>query len=378
MKHLKRLAVMAASAALAACAFVAPAHAAELVSPATYSVKADLECRVAMTTPMMSFDKNFGEGLVADSSVMTVAPGAQFLVLDLQSTPGVLNMTMNGQTIPNPYVAYVSVGEGQALGFQAADGSWKSAQLLTSSSKIDLTQAYYSTQQMSVGTEDEPKTAEGVSRLLFPVTADQATVELALYVNNDVKPSQFGGEGAKYKATVTLDWSSLQLTQRIISGMTAKLSTTSYTYTGAAKKPRVTIDGLTNGVDYSVSYRNNVSAGTATVTVTGKGVCTGTITKTFTIKKASQSLTVSAAKKYAKRGGYTSAVSVKGAKGTKVFVKRTGSSKYLTVTKTGKIKVSSKAKKGSTYSIKLKVYAKATANYKTSAAKYVTVKVKVS
>ena len=53
------------------------------------------------------------------------------------------------------------------------------------------------------------------------------------------------------------------------------LSQTSYVYDGTAKTPTVTIrDGdtlLTNGKDYSVSYSNNINAGTATVTVTGMG-----------------------------------------------------------------------------------------------------------
>ena len=55
------------------------------------------------------------------------------------------------------------------------------------------------------------------------------------------------------------------------------------TYNGKAQKPGVTVKlGLTtlaNGTDYSVSYANNTKAGTATVTVTGKGSCTGTVTK---------------------------------------------------------------------------------------------------
>ena len=39
-------------------------------------------------------------------------------------------------------------------------------------------------------------------------------------------------------------------------------------------------------MDYTVSYANNVNAGTATVTVTGKGNYSGTLTKTFEIKAA--------------------------------------------------------------------------------------------
>ena len=60
------------------------------------------------------------------------------------------------------------------------------------------------------------------------------------------------------------------------------LSRTSYTYNGKAKKPTVTVEGLTEA-DYVVSYKNNVKVGTATVTITGVGDVIGTVTKTFKI-----------------------------------------------------------------------------------------------
>ena len=59
------------------------------------------------------------------------------------------------------------------------------------------------------------------------------------------------------------------------------------TYNGRDQTPAIVIDGLVEGVDYEVSYSNNVNAGTATVTITGKGNYTGTVTTTFTINPAS-------------------------------------------------------------------------------------------
>lgn len=68
-----------------------------------------------------------------------------------------------------------------------------------------------------------------------------------------------------------------------------KLGETSYTYDGTAKKPSVTVkDGdslLTEGRDYTVAYSANVNAGTATVTVTGKGNYGETAKQTFTISR---------------------------------------------------------------------------------------------
>lgn len=61
----------------------------------------------------------------------------------------------------------------------------------------------------------------------------------------------------------------------------------SQAYTGSAITPTVTVtyDGatLTEGTDYTVAYSNNVSPGTATVTITGIGGYTGSTSVTFTI-----------------------------------------------------------------------------------------------
>ncbi len=60
----------------------------------------------------------------------------------------------------------------------------------------------------------------------------------------------------------------------------------SVTYTGAAQRPGITVKSGSFTVPasgYSVSYANNVNAGTATVTVTGKGNYAGTKSATFKI-----------------------------------------------------------------------------------------------
>ena len=71
------------------------------------------------------------------------------------------------------------------------------------------------------------------------------------------------------------------------------LKYTSRTYTGKEIKLTPTVKATLNnkkitlkkGTDYTVTYKNNVNAGTATVTVKGKGNYTGTLSKTFDIKK---------------------------------------------------------------------------------------------
>lgn len=63
----------------------------------------------------------------------------------------------------------------------------------------------------------------------------------------------------------------------------AVLEYSSAEYTGSALTPAVTIDGLTLGQDFSVSYSNNTAPGQATVTVTGLGSYEGSFTLNFTI-----------------------------------------------------------------------------------------------
>ena len=75
--------------------------------------------------------------------------------------------------------------------------------------------------------------------------------------------------------------------------------TETYTYTGKAIKPAVTVKNgkkkLTSGKNYTVAYKNNKAVGKATITITGKGTYTGKATKYFYIKpKAVTSLKATA------------------------------------------------------------------------------------
>ena len=73
---------------------------------------------------------------------------------------------------------------------------------------------------------------------------------------------------------------------RRMSTLEANLEYDECSYDGSKKTPKVTIEGLEEGKDYTVSYSNNINAGEATVTI--KGITPyyrGTSTKTFTITK---------------------------------------------------------------------------------------------
>ncbi|MCQ2495971.1 MAG: hypothetical protein MJ131_05205 [Lachnospiraceae bacterium] len=74
----------------------------------------------------------------------------------------------------------------------------------------------------------------------------------------------------------------------LITKCDISISKTSYNFTGSQCKPKVTVTykgkTLKSGTDYTVSYSNNIYAGTATVTIKGKGKYSGTEKKKFSIK----------------------------------------------------------------------------------------------
>jgi hypothetical protein len=83
-----------------------------------------------------------------------------------------------------------------------------------------------------------------------------------------------------------------KITKKNVSSLTVKLSTSTCIYTGKAVHPKTVkvVYGsktLKRGTDYTLKFANNVKIGTNTakVVITGKGNYTGTVTKTFSIKK---------------------------------------------------------------------------------------------
>ena len=135
------------------------------------------------------------------------------------------------------------------------------------------------------------------------VSAGAITVPDAGYEIADNKATNVGnytatltGKG-NFKGSVTANWSIVAANANLFN---ITLGTNEYTYDGTAKTPTVTVkDGeavLVEGTDYTVAYTANTNAGTATVTVTGKGNYSGTKTATFTIKTADITPTAPTAK----------------------------------------------------------------------------------
>ena len=86
----------------------------------------------------------------------------------------------------------------------------------------------------------------------------------------------------------------IPMVQYDINDAWIKLSRTSYTADGKAKKPAVTVifsgKNLKLNTDYTVKYSNNIAAGRAKVTITGKGGYKGTVVKYFKILPAKQKI----------------------------------------------------------------------------------------
>ncbi len=134
------------------------------------------------------------------------------------------------------------------------------------------------------------------------------------------------------------------------------------TYNGKAQAqtPVVTFGSATlkEKTDYTVSYKNNTNAGTATVTFTAvaKSNFTGTVNKTFTISKAAQSFTVRAAAA-AINVGNTTRVTTSGAKENPKYTFTSSNARIATVNTAGT--VTGKA----AGTVTITVNAAATANY---------------
>lgn len=165
-----------------------------------------------------------------------------------------------------------------------------------------------------------------------------------------------------------------------ISDYSSKLDKLSYTYTGKAIKPAVTVENL-KSENYTVEYKNNTKVGIATVTVIGKDDYKGSITKAFTITKASNPITVKSNgktvkySKVKKKNVTVSPLTVSKAQGSVSYKKTSGNKKITVNASTGKFTVKKGLKKG-TYSVKVKVTAGGNSNYK-SGSKTTSVKIKV-
>ena len=145
-------------------------------------------------------------------------------------------------------------------------------------------------------------------------------------------------ESANYNgiASASSRYVSSTISAKTVSSPTITLSQDSYTYNGSACQPTATVkDGSTTipSSEYTVSYSNNVNAGTATVTITDKsgGNYTVSGSKTFTINKATGSVSTAPVNNNYTYNGTARAVASAGS-GTGTMYYRLGSSGSFSTT----------------------------------------------
>ncbi len=121
------------------------------------------------------------------------------------------------------------------------------------------------------------------------LAAADYTVSYSNNVNAGVNTASVtvtSNDNSSYKFTATKNFT---IAQAPISGaMIANIPSVTYNTKPHTPEVTVTFNGskLKAGKDYDVAYTNNINAGTATVTVTGKGNFTGTASKDFAIAQA--------------------------------------------------------------------------------------------
>ena len=168
-----------------------------------------------------------------------------------------------------------------------------------------------------------------------------------------------------YETVIIAEGDAKKITDAEVTGISNK----QYTGSPITQSLSVRLDGieLIEGSDYTVEYSDNTKVGTATITITGVGKYTGSVTKTFTIKKAPNTITAKSIVKSYSAKVQTFDLGVKAKNGTPTYK---SDNKSVTVSKTGKVTVKAKFIGNANITIK----SPASTNY-TSATKTIVIKV---
>lgn len=225
----------------------------------------------------------FGENLVYTGNeltqTVTVTVGGKELTKDTDYT--VTGLT---GTEPGSYPVTVT-GTGNYTGtvtksFEIAKADISGATI----SDIDSPVGY-------TGTAYEPEVTVTFNGTELALDTDY-TVAYTNNVNAGEATVTITGTGTHFKGSVEKHFT---ITAADLSGCTfAPIADVTYNTKAHTPEVTVAISGRTLEADkdYTVSYASNVNAGTATVTVTGKGNFTGSANTTFTIAKADLNLSV--------------------------------------------------------------------------------------
>lgn len=247
-----------------------------------------------------------GLALLCALAAMTACPRAASAAATGPATQGKGVATLNASVFcPGTYTVRTSlVKEGDDAASMAAKAFGSSAELVVASDGSASLQL--SVSKLSAGSitayPDDIKILQGTSfgadavdaEELDPyiVEADGATYSVPSAIKFDIPAASFDGPyiymqlAARGAPGMGVQPVRLKVTYGQIA--VVDLVRGGYTYTGKAIKAGVRVSGsdykvLSEGSDYSVSYKSNVKPGTAVVTVTGKGEYQGSMSESFII-----------------------------------------------------------------------------------------------
>lgn len=158
---------------------------------------------------------------------------------------------------------------------------------------------------------------------------------LTTYLNNIEEGTatiQVRGTGQPYYDVREIEF---HIKKKNIESLKISSGKDTYVYTGKEITPAVTVTSdsktLKKGTDYTVEYKDNIAAGTATVTVTGTGRYTGIKTVTFKIVKAPAKTTISSITVSGTKKLIVKWKKVKGVQGYELYRKSQFDEKYQKV-----------------------------------------------
>ncbi|MGN0038281.1 MAG: hypothetical protein ACI36Y_03975 [Coriobacteriales bacterium] len=216
------------------------------------------------------------------------------------------------------------------------------------------------------------------------VSYDPSTGKLSAKVPVSIKISASCGAGTNYTATPEEGVSYiLNVKGCNLADCKVKLSATKLAYNGKAQKPGVTVSTaagtvLQEGTDYTLKYSSGCKkVGTYKVTITGKGGCVGTVSKSFKIiPRTPASLKAKAGAAYGKNYRVYKVSWGKVAGATGYQLRRTVTKTATSTVAANVTSLSIAWQKGKTVTVKVRAYKKVGTTKYYSAWRTITVKVK--
>lgn len=250
-----------------------------------------LEASNAADTILVAYSTVANFSLVQDEyDLNTVPRGAYLASIEASgNSRSIVNVAGDGTT-PNGNPMLVKVSDDRFLVL------WENLSAPGASSAGSLSYAFFDARATLLGerhtasgslSDCEPVVVDG--KAVWYVTgedgADSAPVFYAVDVSTGELTTSDGQGGQGGEEGEGGEGEAVDLSQAAVTGIAL-----SYEYSGGALKPlpTVSVDGraLTYGVDYTVTWRDNVDVGTATVTIAGQGSVTGRIERTFSVTPA--------------------------------------------------------------------------------------------